>query len=884
MVTVADEDKRSSQPAAPTLVGRHAETEQLTTLLSQAEAGFGTTALVTGPGGIGKTSILRWLEEAARSRKHWVSWGYCLPGIQDPFFAMEQVFRSGKGEPRMETDYKDHSGSRGLPIAFVPKTAGAANLSGLPAAFIPFVREPAVESSSAKRAPANVLIDYLNRIEKEAVAHPCILLIDDFQWADHDSVEALRFLSRNIKHMPVLIAVALREDEVKSTPLHDVLRDMRREGLTADIPLAGLEEKDIRNLLQNTVKVPLDDLRAAAAVRFLREMTGGNPYFFLEVVRLWREIGLIHVERGRAVIDVPHGASSGKDRVVIPQSVSNLLTGRMSLLNGEETELLEAAAMIGQEFEVAPLEELFSSHGESVRSSLRKLTAEKWLAIPSRGEGHRYAFAHALLWETVRQSTPEEKLKMWAGKLASWWAEHLPADLDQIAALYELGGLNAKALECIGKAIDLSLQMHAHERVERYFEKGFTLLAREGTPVQSLAEWGIPIVDRLKGDGGSAKWVEPMVRMLLKKDPPEPISWELSIRLADAMQRNKETRQLIDKLYDAARQKPELASPALLGRLAIINSVLLYSEGKHDASAEFAKEALSRLPENDKFGRGFAYFRLGWTDIGGNRLEDATSDLEKGMTVAKEGRIWGLLPLLLNLKGTITVMKGDLKATEECMSDAVATYKNLGQASALSITLSNLSNTRLEMGNLDGAEEAARDALHVAEAFDLLMAQGVAACALGRVLEHKKVPSEAVKLFERARGIFGEIGSADMLLQMDFDMAEVKGLLGDPAGALADLAKVKEGDALIQDQLPYLHLLRARFAAATGDKDGAKVEVERALAESRRTGLRYWEGRSLLALSDWEKVYESPENATRRREEAEAILKDCGVVSLEPFA
>jgi tetratricopeptide (TPR) repeat protein len=868
---------------APTIVGRSAEMDLISTLLSDAESGSGTTALLSGPGGIGKTSLLQWLDGIALAKKFWVRRGYCLPGIQDPFFAMEQLLRPGNEEPLPKARTRTTQDSGGLPLTLKPGLSSVPTSGQLPMALVPFGREPAKGSSPAKGAPASVLLGYLSRIESEARLHPCVLLLDDFQWADPDTAQALRFLIRNIKRMPVLIVVALREDEIRSVQLREVVRDLRHEGLINDIPLTGLKEADIHHLLENTVESPLDDRRAAAAVRFLTEMTGGNPYFFLEVVRLWQEIGLIRIEGGKAVIDVPLAGRTGRATVAVPESVSNLLARKLGFLNGEEMEVLEAAAMLGQEFEVAPLEDLFHSHTEEVGRALKKLSGKREIVVPKDEKGLRYAFAHTLLWENIRTSTSQEKLRPWAAKLASWWVAHFPADLDQIAAFYELGGLNSEAGEYIDRAIDLSLQMHAHERVARYFEKGVELMEREATPVAEVAEWGLLIVDRMRGDGAGQKLIERMVRELLKKDPPAPLSWELSVRLASTVERSKEERELMDRLFEATRERSELASPALLGRIALANSVLLYSEGKADAAAESARVALAKLPKEERFYRGFAYFRLGWIHVGANRLEEATKDLENGQAIAKEGRLWGLLPLLLNLQGTIAVAKGDLKATEECMTDAVSTYINLGQAGALSITLSNLSNTRLEMGDLDGAEEAARDAMRVAEAFGQQMSQGVAACSLGRVLEHRKAPREAIELFEKASRIYKETGSNDMLRQLEFDLAEAKGLSGYPLGALDDLSKIKEGDALIQDQLPYLHLLRARFSAWTGDEEEARAEIERAMKESRRMGLRYWQGRSYLALSEWESAYGSPEKAKRARNEAEETLGECGVLDVEPF-
>jgi tetratricopeptide (TPR) repeat protein len=740
-------------------------------------------------------------------------------------------------------------------------------------------------SSSAGRTPASVLLDYLSRIETETASHSCVLLLDDFQWADPDSIQALVFLSRNIKHLPVLMLVALREDEIQDPSLQEILRILRREGHAVDVPLAGLKEKETLKLVENIVQASLDSSKAAATVNFLLERTGGNPYFILEMVRHLQETGLMRTDGQQAVLDLPLAQTSESVELTVPDSVSKLLTKKLETLSKDERSILEGAAILGHEFEVTPLEQLFRSHSENVANSLRKLASKKGLIVQKGEDGTRYTFAHALLWETVKNCTPEDQRKQMAGQLAAWWEERLPADIERMATLYELAGLNGKALTCVDKVIEVSLQTHAHERISRYFDKGLDLMEREGTPVVGMVEWGLSVVDRLRGDGGDITWIEPMCRRLFVMNPPEPISWELIIRLASAMVggRIKGVKELLGMVYEGTRQRPELASPALLGRLAAVDSRLLYSEGKWSDSAKRARDALAKLPEEERFFRGDAYTGLGWIDMDLNHYGEATENLEKGLTVAKAGKLWGLVVHLLNLKGSIASSMGDLKMAEDCYSDAVATTRNIGQVLSLPIFLYNLSGAKKELGDLEGAEMAAREAMRVAEAFDQKWAQGVASLALGEVMLLEKTSSEAMECIKRARGISEETGNMDLNVQADLDMAELTGSMGDPAGALAALKDLEEKGSLRQEQVARLHVLLARFATETGSKEEARTEVERALDESRRRSLRFWEGQALIAFSEWEKRFGAPEDAVRLKEQAEKHLKDCGVTNLAPF-
>jgi tetratricopeptide (TPR) repeat protein/energy-coupling factor transporter ATP-binding protein EcfA2 len=886
MGTAVEGEQRSSPAMAPVFVGRHAETSALRDALSEAESGSGLTVLITGPGGIGKTTLLRWLEDVANVRKLGVKWGYCLPEVRDPFFPLEQIFHTEGIDELRRKGSEERSSPEGLPLAFLPKSRARADPKGVAVAFVPIAKSiEGRRSSSVARVPSNILLDYLSKVEKEAQEHPCVIFLDDFQWADPDSVHALSFLSRNVKRLPVLIAVTLREDDVQDRSFQEVLSEMRRNGLVKDIPLEGLKEKEILQLLESTVAAPMDTERAMAAVHFLMELTGGNPFFLKEVVRQWQEMGLIRREGQKVVIHVPATRSPRGIESRVPESVSELLTKRLDSLSKDERSILEIAAIVGQEFEAAPLEQLFRSNGEGAGELLRRLSTKRGLIVQKEDGGTKYAFAHALLWETVRDSTPEDRRKQLAGKLAKWWVDHLPADVERTVELYEAEGLNTEAIACVEKVITLALQMHAHERVARYFEKGLALMEQEGASPTKMAEWGLSVVDRLQSDGVDGRWSNMIVQRLLKTNPPEPLSWELIIRLANSSAvGTREGRKLVDKLYEATRQRPELASKALLGRLAAVNARILYPEGKSSSSIECAKQALSLLPEEDRLFRGVAYFRLGWTYMDENRWDEAESNLEKGLTLAKEGRTYYMLLQALNLKGTIANLRGDLKVAEQCYAQAAAICKALGQVGSLPIFLTNLAVSRKQMGNLAGAEEAVIEALRVAEAFGRPRAQGYATHVMGDILIVRKSPQQAMEFLQKAEVIYREQEDVEFAMDLELDMAEVKGAMGDPSGALTYLAKIKDETNLKQDQVPRLHLLRARFAIDTEAKEAGRAELDKALEESRRRGLRYWEGSSLLMLSEWEEKYGSPENAGKAREDAERKLKECGVVDEPPSA
>ena len=863
------------------LLGRDNETSALERLLKDTRGGTGHTVMVTGPGGIGKTSILRWLEGVATDLKMKVRWGYCLPDAQEPFFSMEQLFHQEADPiPWIIAPGANAQSQRRA----VNKRGRAQVPASMPMAFLPLSAARGPAGPTEGRAPANVLMDYLSVLEGDARATQCLLILDDFQWADQDSVQALSFLYRNVNHLPVLLAVALREDEVQDPALRRILKEIRQEGLATDLPLKGLAEKETQKLLELMVADSLDPHRAAEVARLLLEQTGGNPYFLKEVVHLWQEKGLIRREDGKAVLDAKLRPGAGGVTLGVPDSVLKLLRQRLDVLSRDERAVLDCAAILGQVFEVVPLEDLVKPWSASVRKVLGMLAEKRGLVIQRGSEGTTYEFAHALLRDAVVGSISGDKRTQLSEQAAAWWVAHIPADVERISGFFEAAGALGRALTYVDKAIDQALQMHDHERVQRYFDRRLELMERAGASKAEFGEWGLQIVDRLTNDGGS-RWAEPIARSVLKMDPPSPSCFALKLYVANFAfsTHPEEGRQILSEVGPKIRELTGDQARALQGRLEVVMADRTYSDGLLEQSEEHVKAALALLPEDETYYLGRAYFLAGWSESDRNLWVSAVSNLEKGLAVVRRGKVWGLMSSYMNLEGTIRMLRGDLGAAVLNFKEAAEMCKNLGAMRNYSITLCNYALSKMIMGDLDDAEVIARDAVRVSEAFGMEYPRAFASQSLGEVLAAKGQVDEALELFKKAKKTYLASGASDMNLEVDLNIAEARIVAGDAAGAREFGRTLKDENDLTQDQLPRYLLLKARIAMQEGDKDKGREEAETSLKLSGERKLRYWEGRSLLVIYEWERKFGTPEGADKAMKGAEKALKDCGVHSAEPF-
>ena len=203
--------------AAVTFVGRREELRALEDELEAVRRGEPRVALVQGPPGIGKTTLVeRFLDGASDGRVARASGDESEVDL--PGGVLDQLLR--------------HAG--------ISLTAPAGH----------------VEAGVA-------LLDALGELQADG---PVIVVVDDVQWADALSLRALLFAVRRLVSDHVLVLLAVRAGELRALP--DGLRKAARTSLSLE-PLGVGEVHD----LADGVGVAI----SARGARRLHEHSGGNP-------------------------------------------------------------------------------------------------------------------------------------------------------------------------------------------------------------------------------------------------------------------------------------------------------------------------------------------------------------------------------------------------------------------------------------------------------------------------------------------------------------------------------------------------------------------------------------------------------------------------------
>jgi hypothetical protein len=439
--------------SASTFFGRDAELAALTAALERARGGRGRLVAIAGEAGIGKTRLVEELTRRADLPAGRVLWGRCLeqPGAPS-YWPWMRVLRA-------------HAQARGLDdlraelASDVPLVASL--LPGLSPAGDGRARAPAGEDQPEARYHLFAAVTGLLR--SAARSDLLLVVLEDVHWADEASLVLLEFAARELDGSRLLVLITYRDRERPrlARPLAEAVRHAQR------IALKGLDRRAVAGIVAEVGGTPAADDVAERLV----EVTGGNPFFLVELLRALEYEGRLEDALARSV------------PLTLPDTVRDSIRRHLDLLDAQDREVLSLAAVAGEDFAVPTLQLAADSDPTTVLSRLHA-AIERGLVVERTGG--RFRFVHALVRETIYGDLlPAARIHLHAcvgaaleklqtgdgagqlGTLASHFLHAAPL------------GTAAKAVTYATRAAEQSLAVFAYHDALQYYEQALAALGAE---------------------------------------------------------------------------------------------------------------------------------------------------------------------------------------------------------------------------------------------------------------------------------------------------------------------------------------------------------------------------------------------------------------------
>jgi DNA-binding SARP family transcriptional activator len=430
-----DDERPPTGPAAP-FVGRIQELEALVALARSTRRGQGSTAVVTGEPGIGKTRLVDELAAICEAEGTVVARARCPEDGTTPAF-----WPVG------------HHGEQLLASGAVP----ADQLLNLGRLMMQTRRgDPSAERFAIHSASVTVL---------EATTKPLLIILDDAQWADTATLRLSAYVAGEMRNMPVLLVMTVRSNDVDvSTALVDCLAEYARAPGSLRIALHGLGLSSVHEWLRKSgLRYPTPSTAA-----FVHDRTGGNPLFVRELVALIATGG-----------DIAHPAYRPR---VVPDAVQDVIRRRIGRLPAVTQQLLVTAAVLGRELALDVLADVAGRDLGQVLDDLDPAFAAGILEDDEQAMA-RVQFSHVLIAETLAaELSPARRARLHAAIVASierLRAGDLDAHLTMLAHHAAAGaamGTAAKAYEYAVAAARQATAQVADEEAARLWERALAAL------------------------------------------------------------------------------------------------------------------------------------------------------------------------------------------------------------------------------------------------------------------------------------------------------------------------------------------------------------------------------------------------------------------------
>jgi len=387
---------------------------------------------------------------------------------------------AGVGKTRLVTEIADLAKQQGAVVATSQCFGSSGRLALAPVA--DWLRHPAVQAAKATLDPAwraeadrlvptgergaqrpgpRAMVDAWQRLRffeglaraLLAVDRPMLLVLDNMQWCDQETLSFLTFCLGLASDAQLLVAATLRNDSLDEDPVLLEWTDrIRATGLLAELSLSPFETADTARLAEAISGRPVPESDAD----LLQATTGGFPLYVIEAAR---------------------SAADPAGEPVPAGDLKAVLRSRLGQATPAARQVAELASAVGTDFTLDLLTEASDLEADVVVRAVDELWRRRIMQEFRDG----YDFSHDLLRETAYAEVSPPKRWLLHRRIAQG-LELLHADeTDMVSARlaeqYARGGRADRALAYYQRAADVAAGMFAHSEAIRLRKEALAIVS-----------------------------------------------------------------------------------------------------------------------------------------------------------------------------------------------------------------------------------------------------------------------------------------------------------------------------------------------------------------------------------------------------------------------
>ena len=277
-----------------------------------------------------------------------------------------------------------------------------------------------------------------------SLKRPVLLLVEDLHWAGPDTLDLFAYLTQHVPDARIFMVATCREEYLSpGQPLHHLVREAQRERSLSVRTLARLDERAVNAIVR--AAFPGAANVSVLAKRF-HVHSEGNPLLLCESVKQ-------HLESGSAPLTVS---------ARIEQTIGT----RIERLPAQTRTLAENAAVAGSGFDVDLLRMMTGWAEREISDGLGELLEHQIIRETVYQSELDYAFSHHLIQNLIYERIAERKRRQrhaTAGRaMETLYADRLENVAGSIGMHYQQAGMTERAAPFYVRAADNAARLLAH--------------------------------------------------------------------------------------------------------------------------------------------------------------------------------------------------------------------------------------------------------------------------------------------------------------------------------------------------------------------------------------------------------------------------------------
>ncbi|MEO6525992.1 MAG: AAA family ATPase [Gemmatimonadaceae bacterium] len=737
-------------------VGRAEPIEQMTDYLDDMVRGVARVVAVIGESGVGSSALVRTLGPEVRLRGGSLVIAACYKQrLPEPYALWGEVLRAVRRLP-------------------VKSTRLWRELASLDATL-----ERASDDLTRGGSKVRLLEELADFLRLAAQQRPLLFLLDDMQWADDASWEALEYLIPHLESERIVLALTLRVGERSDDALERWSR-LRSRPRHEELRLTRLTRDDVKRWVEGAMS---SGEAGRDLLAYLYRHTEGNPLHIAHLLRDLEESGHLVREGDRwrwsAIRDLPP-----------PSAFHVLVARRVSRLPADCRSLLALAATLGREFDEALLQRAGGWSAEEARTHTNRLIDACILTPTYDRACASFQFSHDEVARAVRAHQSSVEQAQLHAKAAVALTERGSASDAVVAAHFEAAGRNRDAHLYAVRAADAALALYDNAAAAALL----TSAARHAPSPAALATVRVRLA-ALAEEAGRYEEAEALCDLALNwfdggNDRLEAIRLKRRRTLV-RMKRGQTARETLETLFALLSEAAEAGADAERAAILLVSSQMLARLGEPREAQRVAEECVEIAQRcNDPVLLSDSYNRLGLCLLlsDGSRArglfthalrlivplsdvlrrvrllnnigileqtENRWNEARQSLTASAEfARVAGLTELWarasVNL-GVLEMRVGDHEAALASLNEALRLSAEAQHTELQVVTTYNLANLAREKGEYERGGEVYELAMELAERIGQseVHAGALAGMALCRLALDDE--AQAIVLYERLR-------------------------------------------------------------------------------------------------------------------------------------